>query len=214
MRLIEVSFPDGDRVQPLLKATLKTGPLDHRLTEPDVVGLGMGGHGDAGIRKAPLHGELVAEQDATGFVLAGQAQTIPQASGPDDVELGQRDDPAQPGPAMELQDVELDAGIGGIVVIFADLRVLRIGEDLVLARQVALAAIGQIDQRTAGLGQPVVVWRERHGGAIQYDDRCCHRGGYPFKQAEAGSRRRGNRGDRRRRLPGHGRTARCGRHHE
>lgn len=35
MRLIEVSFPDGDRVQPLLKATLKTGPLDHRLTEPD-----------------------------------------------------------------------------------------------------------------------------------------------------------------------------------
>ena len=35
MRLIEVSFPDGDRVQPLLKATLKTEPLDHRLTEPD-----------------------------------------------------------------------------------------------------------------------------------------------------------------------------------
>ena len=35
MRLIEVSFTDGDRVQPLLKATLKTGPLDHRLTEPD-----------------------------------------------------------------------------------------------------------------------------------------------------------------------------------
>lgn len=38
MRLIEVSFPDGDRVQPLLKATLKTGPLDHRLTEPDARG--------------------------------------------------------------------------------------------------------------------------------------------------------------------------------
>ena len=35
MRLIEVSFPDGDRVQPLLKATLKTEPLDYRLTEPD-----------------------------------------------------------------------------------------------------------------------------------------------------------------------------------
>lgn len=35
MRLIEVSFPDGDRVEPLLKATLKTEPLDHRLTEPD-----------------------------------------------------------------------------------------------------------------------------------------------------------------------------------
>jgi uncharacterized hydrophobic protein (TIGR00341 family) len=35
MRLIELSFPDGDRVQPLLKATLKTEPLDHRLTEPD-----------------------------------------------------------------------------------------------------------------------------------------------------------------------------------
>ncbi|XBQ15865.1 MAG: TIGR00341 family protein [Oceanicaulis sp.] len=38
MRLIEVSFPDGERVQPLLKATLKTGPLDHRLTEPDARG--------------------------------------------------------------------------------------------------------------------------------------------------------------------------------
>lgn len=35
MRLIELSFADGDRVQPLLKATLKTEPLDHRLTEPD-----------------------------------------------------------------------------------------------------------------------------------------------------------------------------------
>lgn len=35
MRLIEVSFPDGDRVQPLLKATLKTGPLDYQLGEPD-----------------------------------------------------------------------------------------------------------------------------------------------------------------------------------
>lgn len=35
MRLIELSFPDGDRVQPILKATLKTDPLDHRLSEPD-----------------------------------------------------------------------------------------------------------------------------------------------------------------------------------
>ena len=35
MRLIEVSFDDGSLVQALLKATLKTGPLDHRLTEPD-----------------------------------------------------------------------------------------------------------------------------------------------------------------------------------
>jgi len=35
MRLIELSFADGDRVQPLLKATLKTDPLDHRLTDPD-----------------------------------------------------------------------------------------------------------------------------------------------------------------------------------
>ena len=38
MRLIELSFPDGDRVQPLLKATLKTEPLDHRLSEPDARG--------------------------------------------------------------------------------------------------------------------------------------------------------------------------------
>ncbi|MCP2670241.1 TIGR00341 family protein [Maricaulaceae bacterium EIL42A08] len=35
MRLIELSFADGDRVQPLLKATLKTEPVDHRLSEPD-----------------------------------------------------------------------------------------------------------------------------------------------------------------------------------
>jgi uncharacterized hydrophobic protein (TIGR00341 family) len=35
MRLIELSFADGDRTQPLLKATLKTEPVDHRLTEPD-----------------------------------------------------------------------------------------------------------------------------------------------------------------------------------
>ncbi len=35
MRLIELSFVDGDRVQPLLKATLKTGPVDHRLSAPD-----------------------------------------------------------------------------------------------------------------------------------------------------------------------------------
>ena len=35
MRLIEVTFPDGEKVQPILKATLKTNPLDHRLTEPD-----------------------------------------------------------------------------------------------------------------------------------------------------------------------------------
>ncbi|WP_107713273.1 TIGR00341 family protein [Oceanicaulis sp.] len=38
MRLIEVTFPDGDKVQPILKATLKTEPLDHRLTEPDTQG--------------------------------------------------------------------------------------------------------------------------------------------------------------------------------
>lgn len=35
MRLIELSFQDGEKVQPLLKATLKTEPLDHRLSEPD-----------------------------------------------------------------------------------------------------------------------------------------------------------------------------------
>lgn len=35
MRLIELTFADGDRVQPLLKATLKTEPLDYRLTDPD-----------------------------------------------------------------------------------------------------------------------------------------------------------------------------------
>ncbi|WP_375284976.1 TIGR00341 family protein [Marinicauda pacifica] len=35
MRLIELSLPDGDRVQQVLKATLKTEPLDYRLTEPD-----------------------------------------------------------------------------------------------------------------------------------------------------------------------------------
>ncbi len=35
MRLIELTFADGDRVQPLLKATLKADPLDHRLTAPD-----------------------------------------------------------------------------------------------------------------------------------------------------------------------------------
>ena len=35
MRLIEISFPDGDKVQPILKATLNTEPHDHRLTEPD-----------------------------------------------------------------------------------------------------------------------------------------------------------------------------------
>ena len=38
MRLIELNFADGDRVQPLLKATLKTEPLDHRLSEPDARG--------------------------------------------------------------------------------------------------------------------------------------------------------------------------------
>ena len=38
MRLIEVTLPDGDKVQPILKATLKTEPLDHRLTEPDAQG--------------------------------------------------------------------------------------------------------------------------------------------------------------------------------
>ena len=38
MRLIEITFPDGDKVQPILKATLKTDPLDHRLTEPDAQG--------------------------------------------------------------------------------------------------------------------------------------------------------------------------------
>ncbi|MCP2679658.1 TIGR00341 family protein [Maricaulaceae bacterium NA33B04] len=38
MRLIELSFADGDRVQPLLKATLKTEPVDHRLSEPDARG--------------------------------------------------------------------------------------------------------------------------------------------------------------------------------
>ena len=35
MRLIEVSFNDGPLVQSLLKATLKTEPLDHRLSEVD-----------------------------------------------------------------------------------------------------------------------------------------------------------------------------------
>lgn len=35
MRLIEVTFPDGDRVDPLLKATLKTEPVDHSLSPPD-----------------------------------------------------------------------------------------------------------------------------------------------------------------------------------
>lgn len=35
MRLIEISFPDGERVQALLKATLKTEPLDYQLSEPD-----------------------------------------------------------------------------------------------------------------------------------------------------------------------------------
>ncbi|TGY87849.1 TIGR00341 family protein [Marinicauda algicola] len=35
MRLIELSMPDGDRVQQVLKATLQTEPVDHRLTEPD-----------------------------------------------------------------------------------------------------------------------------------------------------------------------------------
>ncbi len=35
MRLIELSFPDGDRVQPILKATLKTEPADYSLSEPD-----------------------------------------------------------------------------------------------------------------------------------------------------------------------------------
>lgn len=38
MRLIELTFPDGDRVQPLVKATLKTDPVDHRLSEPDARG--------------------------------------------------------------------------------------------------------------------------------------------------------------------------------
>ncbi|WP_019961700.1 TIGR00341 family protein [Woodsholea maritima] len=35
MRLIELSFKDGDKVQPLIKATLKTEPVDYRLSEPD-----------------------------------------------------------------------------------------------------------------------------------------------------------------------------------
>lgn len=35
MRLIELSLPDGDRVQQVLKACLKTEPVDYRLTEPD-----------------------------------------------------------------------------------------------------------------------------------------------------------------------------------
>lgn len=35
MRVFELSFQDNDKVQSLLKATLKTEPLDHRLSEPD-----------------------------------------------------------------------------------------------------------------------------------------------------------------------------------
>ncbi len=35
MRLIELTFPDGDRVQSLVKACLKADPLDYRLTERD-----------------------------------------------------------------------------------------------------------------------------------------------------------------------------------
>jgi len=65
MRLIEITLPDGDKVQSILKATLKTQPLDHRLTEPD-------GQGKRLLRLTFRDGDGQKAIDAVQAILDGE----------------------------------------------------------------------------------------------------------------------------------------------
>ncbi|MEO1038032.1 MAG: TIGR00341 family protein [Pseudomonadota bacterium] len=66
MRLVELTFPDGERVQALLKATLKTEPVDHSLSPPDERGRRL-------LRLVFNHGDGQKAIDAIQAILEDEA---------------------------------------------------------------------------------------------------------------------------------------------